>query len=331
MLKSMAAAVLVGGIVASSIAAPAHAAQPTRQYHGIRLDAPAGFRLFPNAVNDHRAVAVRLHNLAEGRDHPGVWHDGTLSQLALPTGYVWGDATDLNNSGVIVGDSIRTTPNNDVTISAVYWDAAGTVHTLPDIGGWENEATAVNEHGQIVGTITTATEQRHAALWTNGVLTDLGPGSAWDINERGQIAGTKSVNGVDHAVRWKADGTVTDLGAQVKGTSYGYGINAAGDVVGTSNDTPNGLTTVGRRWHNAKATKVDTGVHTWTSPRHINDHGMMVGSASSTKASAEPAVWINGKIADPTTLGIDIDGWISGLNNNGDLVGNGTDGGYLYV
>jgi probable HAF family extracellular repeat protein len=326
----MAAAVLVGGFVVGSVATPAHATDPSaKQYHALQLSAPDGYRPFPNAVNNHREVAGRLHSLAEVRDHPAVWRNGNLSWLALPTGYSYGDANGINNGGVIVGESIRSVPGGEVTISAVYWNADGSVQTLPDLGGWNNRAAAVNDDGQIVGFVLSPTNEPHAARWTGGVLTDLGPGHATGINDRGQIAGTKPIAGVNHAVRWEPDGSVTDLGALVAGESIGIGINADGDVVGTSNETSNGLTTVGRRWHDGQAARVDTGEHTWTSPDRINDHGMMSGMASSQKASSESAVWIDGKIVDPTTMGVDA--WVTGLNNNGDLIGFDMNGAYLYV
>jgi probable HAF family extracellular repeat protein len=70
---------------------------------------------------------------------------------------------------------------------------------LGTLGVTFSDASDIDERGQIVGTSTTAAGERHAFLWQEGVMTDLGmlggcgpivPSSeAHGINDHGQVVG----------------------------------------------------------------------------------------------------------------------------------------------
>ncbi|HSL72300.1 MAG TPA: hypothetical protein VK864_18775, partial [Longimicrobiales bacterium] len=80
---------------------------------------------------------------------------------------------------------------------------------------------------------------RHAFLWHDGVMTDLGTlggnsSQAQAINGAGQIVGYSELpGGFYHAVRWE-NGSITDLGQAVTPGPYSMasGINIRGDAVG---------------------------------------------------------------------------------------------------
>ena len=61
------------------------------------------------------------------------------------------------------------------------WDAERMIHPLPTLLPPENddlnEASDINNHGDVVGVVAT-TDTFHAALWRGGRLTDLGAGDA---------------------------------------------------------------------------------------------------------------------------------------------------------
>ena len=77
----------------------------------------------------------------------------------------------------------------------------------------QSRPSAINEHGQVVGTSDTASGEVHAFLWTRHLgMQDLGTlggtfSSASAINNRGQVAGTSdTASGEVHAFLW----TLTD-------------------------------------------------------------------------------------------------------------------------
>ena len=105
-----------------------------------------------------------------------------------------------------------------------------------------SSATGINKHGQIVGQASTLSGDKHAFLYENGIMTDLGtlPGdtssSAAAINDRGQIVGTSGFPG-EHAFLFD-NGVMIDLGTLPGGTSSGAtAINNHGQVVGSSTAT----------------------------------------------------------------------------------------------
>ena len=75
------------------------------------------------------------------------------------------------------------------------WDG-GVTQLLPSLGGGGTFVTAMNERGDIVGSSLTAAGERHAFLWSDGVMTDLGLGpqggaasTAIAVNARGDVLG----------------------------------------------------------------------------------------------------------------------------------------------
>ena len=75
--------------------------------------------------------------------------------------------------------------------------------------GYGSTAQDINNHGQIVGTRTTADGDFHGFLWQNGQSTDLGlvNGPVY-VNESGQVASTGIVAFESTAFRWQ---DATDL------------------------------------------------------------------------------------------------------------------------
>jgi probable HAF family extracellular repeat protein len=149
-------------------------------------------------------------------------------------------ARDINDAGVIVGSA--NMGGTDLG-HAVLW-SGGSVQDLGTLGtGFFSEAWGVNNLGQVVGWSYTnggnGLTGVHGFLYSQGGgLVDLTPesdtGSALDINDAGQVTGYKTALGGYHAFRWQG-GTFVDLGVLPGfAFSFGWAINASGQVAGSS-------------------------------------------------------------------------------------------------
>lgn len=107
--------------------------------------------LIPRAVND-KGMVVGLRNTGDGLTHAVVWtRENGVRTLDKPPGYVRSEARDVNNAGVVVGmidgpNGSKIGPNgfafSDTKLRILTKDK------IPFAG-----AAAINELGQVVGTV----------------------------------------------------------------------------------------------------------------------------------------------------------------------------------
>ncbi len=198
-----------------------------------------------------------------------VWEQSLGQMRGLPNfpGGNNGFATGANNLGQVVGwaENGVHDPTCCCTQVLQFLPAMWTlgppdqIHDLPLISGdTSGVATAINDNGQIVG-ISGICDQavgrhtaKHAVLWENGGVTDLGtfPAAWWNtptaINQHGDIVGFAGdpafVEGdVLHAFMWTREDGLRPLKPLKERTpqhvdSEAYGINEARQVVGVSCD-----------------------------------------------------------------------------------------------
>lgn len=172
---------------------------------------------------------------------PVLWEKGKVQPLPRVGRDPDGEANGLNDQGQAIGYSGTCT----AALHAVLWDKNGTASPLPDLGAGAN-AFGINDHGEIVGLVGSPDSPTfYAALWQNGVITNLGtlPGDfaaiASGINNRGQIVGStldSNFNFDLHAFIWQ-DGVMTDLNTLFPADSNLYAtmanqINERGQIVG---------------------------------------------------------------------------------------------------
>ncbi len=159
-----------------------------------------------SGINDQGDIVGSAVN-ASGNQVPFVRPaGGTMTALPLPSGSVSGDATDINNHGVIVGSTSGTV--NQATL----WSSGSprSVFRLGTLGGPFSIARALNESAQVVGQARTASGAIHAFIWDaarSPNLQDLGAlgaseSDALDINDAGVVSGTLSTGGVGRAFLW---------------------------------------------------------------------------------------------------------------------------------
>ena len=196
-----------------------------------------------------------------------VWEDCQMRGLPNFPGGNNGFATGANNRGKVVGwaendvhDPTCVSPQV-LQFRPAVWEL-GPPDQIQDLplfpGDTSGAATAINDHGQIVG-ISGICDQavgrhtaKHAVLWENGGVTDLGNlGAQWwntptAINERGDVVGFAGdpafVEGdILHAFVWTRHNRIRPL-LPLQGhnpehvDSEAYGINEHGQVVGVSCD-----------------------------------------------------------------------------------------------
>lgn len=124
--------------------------------------------------------------------------------------------------------------------------SAGGIESLPTLGGMVSQGLGIDAIGRVVGSSTTSAENGpRPCVWIGAqvlALPTLGgtTGVAQAIRGDTVVGYSQLANGLRHATRWtiNASGVVqslTDLGAlRSDVASYALGLNAAGDIVGTS-------------------------------------------------------------------------------------------------
>jgi probable HAF family extracellular repeat protein len=216
------------------------------------LGSTFGFTGVATGINDS-GVSVGISYLNSGVRHGFVYRNGTMSDLGSLGGY--SGALALNSAGTAVGFS-SDTPNGFQR--AVIW-ANGSILDISN--GFESQARAINDSGQVVGETATLAAHNEAFLWSNGTSETLGtlaPGrnsEAFGINNQGNIVGTAEaissitfqtnpITGVitvitnfhNHAFLF-SNGSMLDLNSVISTNSgwelyYAFGINNSDQILG---------------------------------------------------------------------------------------------------
>ncbi len=252
------------------------------------------------SINSHGAVIVQADTTIPDPyppncwqsdclvNHPGIWHDGVLTDLGTLPGVNSGQPDWINDHGVVVGASengLLDPLNGFPEIDAVIWKH-GHIIDLGTLGGNASAANAVNDRGEVTG------------LAFNTVLDpfqmNLGPLNAFFAYSVTQM----------HAFLWR-DGTMQDLGTLGGPDSIGEFVNERGQVAGVSytSFTPNPTTGIPTQdpflW-------VACDRDSW--------------DEDDCESGRESATAENGRMIDLGTLG-GTSGWPYGLNNRGQVVG----------
>ena len=294
------------------------------------------------ALNESGQVVGSAYNDTSSQWEAVVWNSTVVTTLGFA-----GTGRDINDSGVIVGETGKKAHRDDVLNPGRAFKYENGAYTdLGDLGGSYATATGINNSGAISGSSYTNYEptgifQSHAFRYDNGIMTDLGqvagPSVAGysrgeGINDAGQIIGRGSVTvfagGEKHLIEWDSNNNLTQIPGPYD-YSAGYDVNSNGTIAGTVNND-----STQRRaatWENGVVNMLDITFggnisKFWA----INDSGIAVGYGTNATNDEVAAISYDGTtLVDLSTLVLDMSEWQSlnhayDINGSGQIVGVGT-------
>ena len=303
-------------------------------------DTPDPDPYFPNCFDEDCYLA-----------HAFRYQNGVLTDLGALPGVNNSAVSAINGRGWVAGFS-----ENGIIDPVLGFPAAhGVLWTdrhmidLGTLGGYQSNATSVNDEGQVVGfsTVNTAPDPYsflgtsiHTFLWQNGVMRDIGTlggpdtgPSAGGINQRnGLIAGGSYINSVPNPTTgiptqdpflWK-NGRMIDLGTL--GGTIGFAANAnnRGQVAGQSNLAGDVLFHP-FFWDNGVMTDLGTLGGDTATANFLNDAGEVVGRSDTAVPGIFHAyVWKHRKMRDLGQVGSDPCSNARAINSHEQIVGSGS-------
>ena len=200
-----------------------------------------GSESFAYAINNNGDAVGSSRMTGDLSTHSFVYRRGGLTDLfpLNSEGILTVGPTGINDQGVIASGVIGA---DGVYYPAIH-DGTG-ITILGSLGAptwyqFSGTATSVNNSGQAVGYSYVDGETRHAFLYSNGVMTDIGSSSGYSgalgINEAGEAVGFASDTpfGFAHAFVY-SNGVTTVINpfGGLDNESYAASINDKGQVVG---------------------------------------------------------------------------------------------------
>jgi len=312
--------------------------QPVRfLYQPLALGDLGGGESRATSINNQDWVAGESMN-ADGHTVAFVWNPADGIRALGTLGGTTSRAFDMNDRGVIVGEA---DDSNEVTRAFCWTPESGMLPLPHPADAFFSSALAVNESGQIIGTIEDANGS-HTVLWQDNELIFLQrlPGAGHvqplSVNTRGDVVGQVGVGLEDdpsvslafYFPQALAAKSLSDfkLVSALSGSSV-VSINeeglAAGYVMVESSRVrafqyqPTG-----------ELELLDDRSALFSSASDINEAGWIAGSMIPGYAADEGAcMWRHGRLYDLNEITDSADGWwfvqASGINKKGSITGHG--------
>jgi probable HAF family extracellular repeat protein len=273
-----------------------------------------------------RGVVALAAALAAGYPLAASAQAQTRQAQALPDlGGGFSIAHDINEAGIIVGEASNTANRTH----AVSW-TNGAIRDLGTLGGNESRALGVSNRGQIVGSSSTASNDRTVAfLWDQGVMTPLPPltssdtvSEALDVNDNGIAVGFSG----SAACYWQ-DGQVHLLTGIGGAPSRAVRISAGNLIVGTSTSNFGFQTAVLWTIPAGTSTTLNPVAGTTSFGFDVNDSNQAAGTGTINAAgNVHATLWTNRVPQDLGTLiaGASASSQGFGLSASGLVVGEGS-------
>jgi probable HAF family extracellular repeat protein len=276
--------------------------------------------------------------------HAFQWRDGRITDLGALPGVNNSFANWISRNGMVAGfsengaiDPLLGVPE----IDAVLWKHGEIVNLGTIEGGYESNAFAVNDRGQVAGVFVNTIPdpfspfglQVRAFLWENGVMEDLGTlggpeASAYFMNERGQVAGASFINSIPNPVTgipildpfvWE-DGKMTDLGTLGGTIGTPNAMNNRGWVVGLSN-LAGDLVYHPFLWDGERMSDLGTFGGDLGQANWINEAGEVVGWATNQDRARFAFLWKQGALTNLGTVKDETCSAALGINSKSQVVG----------
>ena len=260
--------------------------------------------------------------------------EGRSGRRTLQPYHASGEGTyahDLNDRGEVAGTGYRlgAAPGH----SAILWAASGALRDLGSFGAQDALVSAMNDRGDLTGTLRYADGSQRPFVWSHGKLT-LIPlpagtrGEAVDINNHGQVAGTWHSARGPRAFTWSRKAGFRDLGDLGGGKPrvvYAAALNDRGWVVGVEG-APSG------RGASAVQTPFlwtpEEGMRSLGSPggeigqaTDVNARGEVVGQAQNASGAFRAFVWSAATGMRVLDAGAGQESVAASINDRGDVLG----------
>lgn len=269
----------------------------TTGYSVTALGTLDGMPLRPSALNNSGQVVGSVEPAGGAAARAFVWQSGSAS--ALLASAASSRAMDINNRAEIAGELMRA----DGTWSGFLW-RQGELVEIPI--RYQYSIEALNDAGAVLHW----SKGSGAAVWKDGALMVLSPGSfqTWqrlmDLSTDGAATGEifESMGPTTpYAVVWR-DGSITKLARSRGSGAVATAINDRGQVVGYGMDPQNWSRRVGFFWNAGEGVEVRSLGGLQSEPADVNEHGVVVGTATDALDRAHGFVWKDGHTGRLTDL-----------------------------
>jgi probable HAF family extracellular repeat protein len=251
----------------------------------------------------------------------------TVSITDLGTlGGSYSSASGINDGGQIVGNSFTSADN--VNAYPFFLTSSG-MQQLSTGGALGGSPSDISTSGLIGGSVPSAQAAGGGpAEWNLGVLSLLpilqpsGPAGVARVNTSGLAVGQAFLPSANqqHAVEWTPGGAIKDLGTLGGSFSTANGVNASGEIAGTST-APDGSFSAFVYEGGAMTALPRPAGATWCHGGAINDAGAVWGTCFVSGQAIHVVTWAGGTMSDLGPVFDATSGEIYAVNSSGEAVG----------